>query len=113
MVDVDVVSQRDSQSGAAQFLGPLEHGLQVAEVLQHLRDQPIPPPVGEMLGVNGQYGVEVRTYLLCVLGIRRHARPVAGAVLGARNDQSRVRGGGGGIEASVNVLRQPVGGKAG
>src|SRR5258708_10638649 len=113
IMNAEAVFKQDSQFGAAQFLAPLEHGLQVAEVLQHPRAQPIPPPVGEMLAVNGQYGVELRTYLLCVLGIPSHARPVAVAVLGARNDQTRVRGDGGGIEVPVNVLRQPVDGKRG
>src|SRR5258708_11898477 len=113
IMNAEAVFKQDSQFGAAQFLAPLEHGRKVREVWRHRGAKTIPPPVGEMLAVNGQYGVEVRTYLLCVLGIRRHARPVAVAVLGARNDQIRVRGDGGGIEVPVNVLRQPVDGKGG
>ena len=70
--------------------------------------QAVAPPVGEVLAVDRQDGVEVRAHRRREGGIARHARPVAGAVLGRLDAQVRIGRDGRRVDVAVDVLGQPV-----
>ena len=111
VVDVHGVLEQHRELHAAHLVGAVELALEVLEVAQHLRHQPVPPPVGEPLPVDRQHAVEVRAdrgRVLRVLGDTRH---VPRAVLAGAHPQVRVGRDGRGVEVAVDVLGQPVDGE--
>ena len=63
VVDVDRVLEERRELGERHAVGLVEARLEVLEVALHLRHQPVAPPVGEVLAVDRQDGVEVLAHL--------------------------------------------------
>ena len=108
VVDVDRVLEHARELGQAHPVRLVQAALQVREVAFHLGAQPVPPPLGEVLAVYGQDGVEVLAHRGRVGRVARHPGAIARAVLGGVDPQVGVRRDRGGVDVSVDVLGQPV-----
>ena len=82
--------------------------LEVGEIALHLGHEPVAPPVGEVLAVDRQDGVEVGAHLGREGAVARDASLVARRVLGALDAEGRVRRDRRRVDVAVDVLCQPV-----
>ncbi len=108
IVDVDRVLEHARELGERHPLGGIELGLEVAEVPLHLRDEAVPPPVGEVRAVHGQDGVEVAPHRRRERRVPGHPGGVPAAVLGAVDPQVRIGRDRRRVDVPVDRLREPV-----
>ncbi len=114
IVDVDPVFDQGGQLHHRHLVLAIQRRLQIVEVALHLRDQALPPPVGEVLPVGGQHRIQVGADLLGVLRIvLGNPGHVAVPVLHRLDLGVGIRRYSGGVEVPVHVLGDPVGGERG
>jgi hypothetical protein len=111
VVNVDRVLEERRGLRQAHPVRGVEARLEVREVALHLGDEPVAPPVREMLAVDGEHRVEVGAHVVAEGAIARDARGVAGAVLRALDPEVGIRRDGGRVDISVHVLGEPVDGE--
>ena len=81
IVHVDRILEQAGQLHQRQLVSSIELPLEIREVLSHLRDEAIAPPVGEVFTVGGKDGIRVVADPRGVAWITRHASGVACPVL--------------------------------
>ena len=111
VVDVDRVLEQRRELGQRHLAGRVEALLEVREVALHLRDEPLAPPVGEVLAVDRQDRVEVLAHARGERLVARDAGDVARAVLRALDAERGIGRDRGRVDVAVDVLRQPVDGE--
>ena len=109
VVDVDRVLEQHRQLDEAG--GVRVVAVEVLEVALDLRPQAVLPPVEEVLRVVRQHPAEVGADLGRMLGVARHARHVAGLVLGRLRMDARVGGHRGRVDVAAYLLGDPVAGE--
>ena len=111
VVDVDCILEERRGLRQAHAVCGVEARFEVREVALHLGDEPVAPPVREMLAVDGEDRVEVLAHPLAKGAIARDAGRVAGAVLRPLDPDVGIRRDCRGVDVAVHVLGQPVDGE--
>ncbi len=108
IVDVDRVLEQGRRLGERHPVGAVQLALEEREVALHLGHEPVVPPVGEVLAVDRQDGVEIGAHRRGIGGVARHPGLVARAVLRALDVEVRIGRHGRRVDVAVDDLGQPV-----
>ena len=106
VVDVDRVLEVDRHLAHRRRV--VVDAVQVLEVALDLGPQPLPPPGQEVARVLGQHPAEVGADRRRVVRVARHARDVAGLVLGRLRMQLGLTRNRRGVDVAVDLLGDPV-----
>ena len=109
---VDRVFENDRPLHERDVLPVIDLLFEVSQVLAHLGDEPVVPPIREIRPIHREHGAEVRTDLRRILRvILRHSRVVDVSELGGRDRHVRITRHGCRVQIAVDDLGDPVRGE--